>query len=96
MYASVRRYQGVDPGLFDEVARQREDLEATMRQAPGFRAWYLIRTADGMATVTLCDEQAGAEESVRLAAGWIREHMPAMAPNPPEVANGEVTLHLGG
>ena len=96
MYASVRRYQGVDPSLFDEVARQREDLEATMQQAPGFRAWYLIRTADGMATVTLCNEQAGAEESVRLAAGWIGEHMPTLAPNPPEVANGEVTLHLGG
>ncbi len=96
MYASVRRYTGVDPGLFDEVARKRQDLEATMRKAPGFRAWYLIRTGDGMVTVTLCDEQAGADESVRLAAGWIRDNMPQLAPNPPEVSNGEVTLQLGG
>ena len=37
MYASVRRYKGVDPGLFDEVERNRESLETTMRRAPGFR-----------------------------------------------------------
>ena len=96
MYASVRRYAGSDPGLFDEVASRRQDLEATMRKAPGFRAWYLVRTGDGMMTITLCDEQAGADESVRLAAGWIRDNMPQLAPNPPEVSNGEVTLQLGG
>ncbi len=96
MYASVRRYAGSDPGLFDEVASQRQDLEATMCRAPGFRAWYLVRIGDGMMTITLCDEQAGADESVRLAAGWIRDNMPQLAPNPPEVSNGEVTLQLGG
>ncbi len=96
MYASVRRYTSVDPSLFDEVARNPQDLEATMRQAPGFQAWYLIRTGDGMVTVTLCDDQAGAEASVRLAAGWLRDHMPTLAPQPPDIANGEVTLHLGG
>ena len=96
MYASVRRYKGVDPGLFDEVERNRESLETTMRRAPGFRAWYLIRTGDGMATVTLCDEQTGAEASVQLAAGWLKETMPNSAPNPPEVSNGEVVLQIGG
>ena len=96
MYVSVRRYAGSHPGLFDEVASRRQDLEATMRQAPGFRAWYLVRTGAGMMTITLCDEQAGADESVRLAAGWIRDNMPQLAPNPPEVSNGEVTLQLGG
>ena len=96
MYASVRRYKGTDPGLFDEVTRKRQSLEETMRRAPGFRAWYLIRTSDGIATVTLCDEQAGAEASVQLAAGWLKENMPTAAPNPPEVSNGEVVLQLGG
>ena len=96
MYASVRRYKGVDPGLFDEVERNRESLETTMRRAPGFRAWYLIRTGDGMTTVTLCDEQTGAEASVQLAAGWLRENMPTVAPNPPEVSNGEVVLQIEG
>ena len=96
MYASVRRYTGIDPGLFDEAARNRQSLEATMRKAPGFRAWYLIRTGDGLTTVTLCDDQAGAEESVRLAAGWLRDTVPNMAPNPPEVSTGEVVLQIGG
>ena len=39
MYASVRRYKGVDPGVFDQVERSRERLETTMWRASGFRAW---------------------------------------------------------
>ena len=49
-----------------------------------------------MATVTLWDEQTGAEASVQLAAGWLEETMPTVAPNPPEVSNGEVVLQIGG
>ena len=49
-----------------------------------------------MTTVTLCDEQTGAEASVQLAAGWLRENMPTVAPNPPEVSNGEVVLQIEG
>ena len=49
-----------------------------------------------MATVTLCDKQTGAEASVQLAAGWLKENMPTVAPNPPEVSNGEVVLQIGG
>ena len=96
MYASVRRYKSVDPGLFDEVERNRESLETTMQRAPRFRAWYLIRTGDGMTTVTLCDEQTGAEASVQLAADWLRENMPTVAPNPPAASNGEVVLQIEG
>jgi hypothetical protein len=37
MYASVRRYTGVDPRLFDELERHRRSLEATLGAVPGFR-----------------------------------------------------------
>src|SRR3712207_1432932 len=53
LYASVRRYPGSDPGPFAEVASRRQDPEAPMRKAPGFRAWYLVRTGDGMMTISL-------------------------------------------
>ena len=49
-----------------------------------------------MTTVTLCDEQTGAEASVQLAAGSLRENMLTVAPSPPEVSNGEVVLQISG
>jgi hypothetical protein len=96
MYASIRRYTGIAPGLFDEVARRHTEIEAVMKQVPGLAGWYLIRTAEGMTTVTLCADEAAAQESVRLAVGWVRENMPTLAANPPDIANGEVVLRVAG
>ena len=96
MYASIRRYTGADPRLWDQIQQQRFSLEAAFRQVPGFRSWSLVRTGGGLTTVTLCDDQAGAEESVRVAARWIQEHMPDLIAGQPEVATGEVALQLGG
>ncbi len=96
MYASIRRYAGADPRLWDQIQQQRASLEAAFRQVRGFRSWYLVRTGDGLTTVTLCEDQAGAEESVRVAANWVRENLPDLISSPPEVANGEVALQIGG
>jgi hypothetical protein len=96
MYASIRRYTGIDPRFWDQLQQHRPSLEAAFQRVPGFRSWYLVRTSAGLTTVTLCEDQAGAEESVRVAANWIRENLPDMVTSPPEVANGEVTLQIGG
>lgn len=96
MYASIRRYAAADPRLWDQIQQQRASLEAAFRQVRGFRSWYLVRTGDGLTTVTLCEDQAGAEASVRVAASWVQEHMPDLISGGPEVTNGEVALQLGG
>jgi hypothetical protein len=96
MYASIRRYTGVDPRLFDQLEQLRGSLEAALGRTPGFRSWFLVRTAEGVTTVTLCDDQAGAEESVRIAASWVRETIPGMISSPPQVSNGEVAQQIGG
>ena len=96
MYASVRRYTGLGPGMFEELDRRRADLEAWVRTFPGLVQWYLFRTPDGMTTITLSRDQAGADASVRLAADWIKANMPSFMPQPPEVSSGEVTLQVTG
>jgi hypothetical protein len=96
MYASVRRYAGVDARLFDELERHRSSLEATLRGVSGFRSWYSIRTDEGLTTVTLCEDRAGADASVRAAADWVRANIPDMISGAPEVANGEVVQQIGG
>jgi hypothetical protein len=96
MYASVRRYRGMAPNAVDQIKQRRQEFEPLLRGVPGFQAWYMIRTNEGMITVTLCDEQTGAEESVRVAGDYIRRSIPDLVPNPPEVANGEVAVDISG
>ena len=59
---------------------------------PGFIAYYFIATKDGGASVTVCEQRAGCDESTRLAADWIGKNLPNLKLNPPHVAEGEVSF----
>jgi hypothetical protein len=90
MYASVRKYRTSDPA---QVARRiEEDFLSRIREVPGFGSYYVVGEGDVLITVTLADDQAGAEASADAAAGWIRENddIAALIQGSPEVSNGEV------
>ena len=93
MYAVIRRYTGASQ-LFDELARRRSDVEQLLRSVPGFRGYYLVRSGEGGASITLCDDQAGTSESTRIAAEWVRQNVPAAAGSPPQVTEGEVLYNF--
>ena len=95
MYAVVRRYQGASQ-LFEELARpeRQADITQVLRGVPGFVDYYLIRSANGGASVTVCQDQAGTQESTRRAAAWVRENVPAAAGSPPEITEGEVLVRV--
>ena len=90
MYATVRKYKGA--GIAEQVANRRKDVEATIKKAPGFLSYYLIKTNDGMVTITVCETQSGAETSNRLAADFIKQNMPTLTSSPPEISAGEVAV----
>ena len=94
MHAAIRRYR-VDPGSVDEIVRGvNEGLLPIIEDASGFRAYYALDAGGGtIASVSVFEDRAGAEESTRLAADWIRENMASLFPNPPEVLQGEVVVH---
>jgi hypothetical protein len=46
-----------------------------------------------LASVSVFESREGAEESIRMAADYIREHLASLLPNPPEVTAGEVRAH---
>ena len=88
MYIVVRRYKGAS-GLAEEMERKRQDVENLIRGVRGFTAYHAFRTADGVVTITVCEDKAGTDESIRLAAGWVRENLPAAAVSAPEITEGE-------
>jgi hypothetical protein len=95
MYASVRRYEGVDPGSVEEIVRRAEEgFVPIISKAPGFIAYYFLNVGEGvMAAIAIFEDRAGAEESNRMAAGYIKENLASLFPNPPEITAGEVAVH---
>ena len=94
MHAVIRRYSGSGASqLFDELERRRDEIEQVIRGVPSFVAYTLMRTSDGGVSVTVCRDKAGTDESVRVAADWVRQNTTASA-SPPQVSDGEVILQL--
>lgn len=94
MYAVVRTYSGQGASeLFDLLGRREEDVKALISGVPGFVSYAAVRTGDGGMTVTLCEDQAGTDESSRRAAEWVRENLSATA-NPPTMTEGNTVLQF--
>jgi hypothetical protein len=94
MYAVVRTYSGQGASeLFDLLGQREEDVKALISGVPGFVSYAAVRTGDGGMTVTLCQDQAGTDESSRRAAEWVRENLSATA-NPPTMTEGNTVLQF--
>ena len=90
MYASIRQYRSSDPSA---LARRAKSFVSIVRQVPGFSGWYVVDGGDGtVITVTLCEDQAGVEESVTKAADWVRENASELFEGSPTITNGEVVV----
>jgi hypothetical protein len=95
MHAIIRRYSGQGASqLFDELEGKRAEVEQVIRGVSGLVSYSLLRTGDGGVSVTVCQDKAGADESVRVAAEWIRQNTTASA-GPPEVSDGPIILQIG-
>ncbi|MFF7969775.1 hypothetical protein [Streptomyces sp. NPDC007905] len=90
MHAAVRRYEGVtDPA--EAGRRVNEGFLPLLRQVPGFVAYYWVDAGDGvMFSTSVFEDQAGAEESVKTAADFVRDNLASLLPNPPQVMAGQV------
>ncbi|MFE2125178.1 hypothetical protein [Streptomyces amritsarensis] len=86
----IRRYEGVtDPAEAGRLVD--EGFVALLRQVPGFVAYYWVDAGDGvMVSTSVFEDRAGADESVRRAADFVRENLASLLPHPPQVTAGQV------
>lgn len=91
MYAAVRSYGGGD-GFTDALVDNEGAIRDLLTAIDGFRAYYVLRGSDGPTTVSVFDDEAGADESVRAAAQWVGENLSGVSPGPPAVSTGEVVV----
>ncbi len=91
MYAIVRTYAG-NRDLADTLAEHADDIRQVIGGINGFRAYYLLKTGDGTTSISVFEDQAGAEESNRAAAAWLAENLPDLNVAPPQVTAGEAVI----
>ena len=91
MYATIRNYAG-ESGMADALVENESEVRGIITGIDGFRAYYLIKTADGCASISVFDDESGASESTRAAGEWVRENLPDHAGTPPQVTSGEVVI----
>ena len=95
MYAVIRSYSGSGASdLAELISERREEAESILRPITGFVTWTLIITDGGCATVTVCQDKAGTDESMQVARDWIRENASELNVDPPSVSEGPVAIHL--
>jgi len=88
MYATDRRYEGIDQTRFDELTRKvNEGLIPRLSKLPGFKGYYLMEAGEGVVrSTTLFDTSSQAEDSTRIAAEWTEEEkLEKLIPNAPKV-----------
>ncbi len=76
MFAVIRHYH-FDPEDGAEIDRRiREEFVALVKSAKGFVRYYWLDTGDSEgASLSVFKDKAGADESVRLAADYVKEHL---------------------
>lgn len=93
MHTTIRIYKSHDLG--DALVQRRDEVEKIVSHVAGFHSYQLIRTDNGVASITTCENQDGCEESSRLAAQFVREQLPNIQATP-EILQGDVAISFGG
>ena len=92
MYATIRIYDEAE-GLADAVATNRAEILALFGEIDGFRSYYMVTTGPVSATsITVCDDQAGAETTNAVARDWIAANLANLSIGAPDVHVGEVAM----
>jgi quinol monooxygenase YgiN len=94
MFAVIRHYH-FDAKHGAEIDRQvREGFVPLVKKAKGFVRYYWLDTGKGEgASVSVFNDKAGADESVRLAAEYVRDHLSKLLTQKPEIIEGPVKAH---
>jgi quinol monooxygenase YgiN len=94
MFAVIRHYH-FNPKDSAEIDRRvRDEFVPIVKKAKGFVRYYWLDTGKGEgASVSVFKDKAGADESVHLAADYVREHLSKFITQKPEIIEGTIKAH---
>ena len=96
MFATIRRYDGVDQNRTVELTNKvNETLLPKLTKLPGFKGYYLIEAGNGVfSSLGLFETPDQGMESTKLVTTWIREEkLDTILPNEPKITSGKIVAH---
>ena len=93
MYATIRRYDGVDQNRSAELTRKvNETFVPKLEKLPGFKGYFLVEAGNGVfSSLGLFDTPEQGLESTKLVTTWIREEkLETILPNEPKITSGKI------
>jgi hypothetical protein len=96
MFATIRRYDGVDQNRSAELTRKvNEMLVPKLEKLSGFAGYWLVEADNGVfSSLSLFETPEQAKESTKFVASWIRdEKLDTVIPNQPKITSGKVVAH---
>ena len=94
MWGCVRHYHfdSKNSAAIDSMVR--DQFMPLIRKAKGFVSYHWVDNGKGeAASVSIFQDQAGADESVRLAADFVAKHASKLITQKPEVIEGPLVAH---
>ncbi len=93
MYGAIREYK-LQPGKIDEIiGKVRDEFAPMLSKTPGFVVYTLVQVgSNDIVTTSVYENQAGAEESVKTAASWVRDNLAGSVIGTPRVTTGEFMI----
>jgi hypothetical protein len=90
----IRSYSGESASaLFDALEQRSEEVKELINTVPGFVSYWGFRSGDGGATVTVCQDKSGTDESSRRAADWVKENLGSSVAAP-SITEGDASLEF--
>lgn len=91
MYASIRRYKLKVNNVKDFTRQVNEGFVPIIARTPGFVAYYGVDGGGGSwASVTIFQTKAGAEDSNRQAADFVKKNLAAFVESGPDTVAGDL------
>jgi hypothetical protein len=97
MYATIRRYDGVDQNRSAELTRKvNETFVPKLEKLPGFKGYFLLDEAGNgvLTSLSLFETPEQVMESTKLVSTWIREEkLDTIIANEPKITSGKIVAH---
>ena len=94
MYAAIRRYhfKAEDSEKINRLIQ--EEFLPLLKKSNGFVSYNWLDTGAGEgASLSVFQDKAGADESIRIAADFVKTNMAELLSQKPEVIEGPVKVH---
>ena len=95
MYSVLRSYSGKGAtALFELIGQRKGEVEGVLSKVPGFVSYTAVLGDASAFTVTVCQDKAGTDESLRVAKEWIAKNAADTGVGAPQVTEGQVIIKV--